>query len=147
MLRVRLDDVAVRPLLASLEDEYEIRYGSGDELATTETAEFDPPDGAFLVVLDAAGRTIAGGGFRRFSHEACEVKRMWTSPAHRRRGLAARVLAELEDIARSAGYERVVLETGPAQPEAHTLYRTRGYTTMPTFGRYSLATAYEKPLA
>jgi GNAT superfamily N-acetyltransferase len=144
--RVSLDAAAVRPLLAALEDEYEIRYGPGDELTMTHPAEFEPPDGAFIVLLDAAGVTVAGGGFRRFSDDACEVKRMWTSPAHRRQGLAARVLGELEDLARSVGYQRVVLETGPAQPEAHTLYRTRGYAVMPTFGRYTLATAYEKSL-
>lgn len=145
--RVRLDDPAVEPLLAALGDEYEIRYGANDELTTTHAAEFDPPDGTFLVVLDASGRTIAGGGFRRFSDDTCEVKRMWTSAAHRRQGLATTVLAELEAIARNAGYERVVLETGPAQPEAHTLYRTRGYTVTPIFGRYTLATAYEKALS
>jgi GNAT superfamily N-acetyltransferase len=144
--RVRLDDPAVEPLLTALGDEYEIRYGANDELATTHTTEFDPPDGAFLVVVDGAGRTIAGGGFRRFSEDACEVKRMWTSAAHRRQGLATTVLAELEAIARTAGYQRVVLETGPAQPEAHTLYRTRGDTVTPIFGRYTLATAYQKPL-
>lgn len=71
---------------------------------------------------------------------------MWTDPALRRQGLASAVLAALEDAARSAGYRRVILETGPEQPEAHALYLRRGYLTAPNLGRYATATAYEKLL-
>jgi GNAT superfamily N-acetyltransferase len=146
MQPVGLDDPAARALLTALADEYASRYGSDEEMATTTAAEFEPPHGLFLVLFDEGGNAVAGGGFRRHAPDACEVKRMWTAATHRRRGLASQVLAALEDEARSAGYRRVILETGPEQPEAHAMYRNRGYATAPNLGRYADATAYEKAL-
>jgi GNAT superfamily N-acetyltransferase len=133
-------------LLDALGDEYEIRYGSREEMASTDSWDFQPPDGVFLVVLDDDRRTVAGGGYRRHAPDACEIKRMWTHPTLRRQGLASLVLAALEDAARAAGYRRVILETGPEQPEAHALYVQRGYSKTQNLGRYALATAYAKVL-
>jgi predicted GNAT superfamily acetyltransferase len=55
---------------------------------------------------------------------------MWTAAAHRRRGLARRVLAELEDRAAARGYTRMYLTTGPRQPEAKALYLAAGWTPL-----------------
>lgn len=57
-------------------------------------------------------------------------------PAHRRRGLAGAVLAELERSAAADGCARTVLETGDQQPEAIAFYRDAGYTDIPRFGVY-----------
>jgi ribosomal protein S18 acetylase RimI-like enzyme len=46
------------------------------------------------------------------------------------------VLQELEDIARRLGATRIVLETGPRQPEALALYRRAGFAEIPLFGDY-----------
>ena len=56
-----------------------------------------------------------------------EFKRVWTHSAHRRRGLARFVLAELEALAARRGYRKVYLTTGPRQPEAKHLYLNTGY--------------------
>ena len=143
---VRYTDPLVAPLLAGLADEYLQRYGPYDLLSDTEPAEFDPPGGVFVVALDEDGTTVAGGGLRRVDATTCEVKRMWTAPTQRRHGLAARVLTALEDTARNAGYERLVLETGPAQPEAAALYRGRGYREVSVFGPHDDALAFELAL-
>ena len=58
------------------------------------------------------------------------MKRIWTHSAHRRRGLARRVLAELERAAGAHGYRRIYLTTGPRQPEARGLYLATGYTPL-----------------
>jgi len=144
--QVRLSDPTVAPLLAGLAAEYEQRYGPGDEMALAHPDEFDPPTGAFVVLLDD-GQTVAGGGIRRRQHDTCEVKRMWTSPGYRRRGLASTVLAALEDVARRLGYTRVQLETGPSQPEAIAMYGHLGYRAIPPFGPYLEAFAFERDLA
>ncbi|MFZ0171896.1 MAG: hypothetical protein WAL04_09475, partial [Acidimicrobiales bacterium] len=60
--RVRFDDEAVSPLLVGLGEEYAARYGAIDELKHTTVEEFEPPDGAFFVVV-VDGETVAGGGF------------------------------------------------------------------------------------
>jgi GNAT superfamily N-acetyltransferase len=138
---VRLSDPVVAPLLAALEQEYLTRYGAGDEMRWTTADEFDPPAGRFLVLLDD-GITAAGGGFRYHSDGTCEVKRMWTHPDYRRRGLADRILTSLEEQAAHAGYRRLVLETGPRQPEAAAMYERRGYERIGVYGRYPEALAF-----
>jgi len=143
--QVRLSDPRVVPLLEGLAEEYERRYGPGDEMASVQDQEFEPPDGEFLVLLEN-GLVLAGGGIRRFSRDTCEVKRMWTAPDHRRKGYASAVLDALEQEAKNRGYAHLRLETGPAQPEARTLYDRRGYSRIPTYGRYEHATAFEHPL-
>ena len=143
--QVALTDAAVAPLLRALEVEYHTRYGGNDELGQTGPSDFAPPEGAFLVLLDG-DVTAAGGGYRAHGPGVCEVKRMWTHPDYRRRGLAVRVLDALEELAESAGYVRLVLETGPAQPEAVALYEHRGYDRIPVYGRYPDAIAFATAL-
>jgi GNAT superfamily N-acetyltransferase len=138
---VRLSDPTVAPLLAGLDEEYRSRYGSNDELGRTQVSDFDPPEGTFVVLLDRKV-TAAGGGFRAHTGDVCEIKRMWTNPAYRRRGLGARVLDALEEAARAAGYNRLILETGPRQPEAAALYQQRGYMSIPPYGHYPEALAF-----
>lgn len=139
---VRLNDLEAAPLLAGLRAEYLQRYGDFDVLADATTAEFDAPDGAFVVLL-LDGETVAGGGLRRLGAHCAEVKRMWTAPLHRRQGLARTVLVALEDVARELSYTRIRLETGPAQPEAVALYLSLGYQQIPVYGDYELAVAFE----
>ncbi|MEB0268073.1 GNAT family N-acetyltransferase, partial [Cryobacterium sp. 10I5] len=84
---------------------------------------------------------------RRFDAGTAEVKRLWTSPDHRRKGYAAAVLGALEDLARELGYSRLRLETGYKQPEALAMYRSLGYTEIGNYGVYEHATGFERTLA
>jgi len=142
MRQVRLSDEEAAPLLDGLSQEYDARYGANVEMTRASTDEFDPPSGLFLVLMDGP-LTVCGGGFRRHDQATCEVKRMWTHPDYRRRGLATRVLGALEHAAREAGYSRLILETGPNQPEAETLYVNRGYRRTEFYGYYPEARAFE----
>ena len=133
VLNLPMHDPRVRPLLDELAVEYDSRYGdlfgrgaAADELNRYPASEFKGPGGALLVVQEN-GESIAGGAFRRYNNETAEFKRIWTHSAHRRRGLARFVLAELESLAARRGYRRVFLTTGPRQPEAKHLYLTSGY--------------------
>lgn len=146
MRPARLDDAQVEPLLAGLTQEYETRYGESGEMTRASTDEFDPPSGLFIVVMDGP-ITVAGGGFRRYDATTCEVKRMWTHPSYRRRGLAARVLKALEDAAREVGYSSLILETGPRQPEAEALYASLGYRRIEYYGQYPEAKAFSLELS
>lgn len=132
---VGANDPLAQPVLTELAREYDERYGSFfGESASVEIhrypAElFAAPSGAFVVLL-RDGVPIAGGAFKRFDERTSELKRIWTSAEHRRRGLARRVVAELEDESRRRGYDRVFLTTGPRQPEAKELYLRTGYTPL-----------------
>ncbi|MFR9721813.1 GNAT family N-acetyltransferase [Streptomyces sp. MS19] len=128
---VRLSDPLCGPMLRDLEREYVTRYGpvASDEMARYPDAEFAPPDGLLLLLL-RDGEAVAGGAYRRYDGRTAELKRIWTHAAHRRRGLARRVVEELERAAAVRGYRRVYLTTGPRQPEARGLYLAAGYTPL-----------------
>ena len=128
--RVRVGDPRLQPLLADLIVEYGTRYGRpspNSQLTEVPASDFVEPFGAF-VILEEDGVTVAGGAIRRYDPQTAEVKRVWTSHRHRRRGLARRVMAELESAAAELGYRRIHLTTGPRQPEARSLYLAAGYT-------------------
>ncbi|WP_438488731.1 GNAT family N-acetyltransferase [Streptomyces sp. S186] len=120
-------DPLARPLLDELTHEYTTRYGRPVDLNREyPAAEFAPPAGAFLLLLED-GVPVAGGAYRRHGPDTAELKRIWTHHAHRRRGLARRVLTALEQHAAARGYTRIHLTTGPRQPEARGLYLAAGY--------------------
>ncbi|MCB5909875.1 GNAT family N-acetyltransferase [Streptomyces pinistramenti] len=121
-------DPLARPLLDELTHEYRTRYGHPVDLSQEYPAEeFTPPHGGAFLLLMADGVPVAGGAFRRYDLRTAELKRIWTHSAHRRRGLARRVLDALEREAAARGYTRVCLTTGPRQPEARGLYLAAGY--------------------
>jgi SsuE family FMN reductase len=129
-LRVAVGDPRLAPLLADLVVEYGTRYGRpspNTQLTEVPASDFAEPNGVFII-LRQHGETIAGGALRRYDPQTAEVKRVWTSHRHRRRGLARRVMAELESAAVDLGYRRIHLTTGPRQPEAQNLYLASGYT-------------------
>ncbi|MFC9647370.1 MULTISPECIES: GNAT family N-acetyltransferase [unclassified Streptomyces] len=130
-LSASVSDPLTQPMLRELGHEYSTRYGKDahGELARYPAEEFDPPHGILLLLLEH-GEPISGGAFRRYDDTTAELKRIWTHSAHRRRGLAKRVVAELERVARVRGYGRVYLTTGPRQPEARGLYLAAGYTPL-----------------
>lgn len=135
VVRVHPRDEVAAPLFAELTVEYSTRYGDlfggvASEMTRFPAEEFLPPDGELVLILED-GAAVAGGAFRRHQDPGtAEVKRMWTSSAHRRRGLARRVLAELEQRAAARGYTRMYLTTGPRQPEAKSLYLAAGWTPL-----------------
>ncbi|WCO65360.1 GNAT family N-acetyltransferase [Iamia majanohamensis] len=97
-----------------------------------------PPAGRFLVArLD--GVAVGCGALRPLPggpSDVAEVKRMFTAPVARGRGVARVLLAHLEEAAAELGYRTVVLETGLAQPEAIALYRSAGWELMAPYGEY-----------
>ncbi|RQX25706.1 GNAT family N-acetyltransferase [Micromonospora chalcea] len=127
---------AIALIPAALADRGARSGGSGDD-TPVDAAEFTPPDGAFLVAyLD--GRPVGCGGWRSHGEDGdtAELKRMYTDPAARGRGVARAVLGAVERSARDHGRKRIVLECGDKQPEAIAMYTSSGYERIPNFGYY-----------
>lgn len=127
LVRVRQGDALARTVLSELAIEYSHRYGGTScTWFSTLTKQSSDDDGVFLVVV-ADGVAIAGGAYRPVDEQTVELERIWTASKFRRQGLVRRMLADLETDIADHGYRRVVLTTGPRQPEAHGLYRGAGY--------------------
>jgi GNAT superfamily N-acetyltransferase len=119
----------VEAMLAEIGNLYDPGLGPITE-ATPD--ELSPPGGGF-VVLEEAGRPVAGGGVRRLDGRACEIKRMYVVPEARGRGLGVLLLRALEDLARDLGYAVARLDTGAKQPGARRMYERAGYAAVPDY--------------
>lgn len=152
----RYDSTDAQLLVELVQQEYVVRYGGRDG-AVVDPEHFTPPHGLFVVAYDGDD-PVAIGGWRRHEPTAygglpgqtpAEIKRMYVAAPVRGRGVGRAVLAYLEDTARAAGADWLVLETGQRQPEALALYRSSGYVEVPHFGTYAdarLAVHLGKPL-
>lgn len=94
----------------------------------SDVAAMGPPNGAFLVLVDATDEVAACGGVQQLEAGTAEVKRMWVAPAWRGRGVGARMLSALENRAVELGHDRVVLDTNSSLTPAITMYEHAGYT-------------------
>lgn len=127
------DDPRAQPLVDELSREYDERYGLNDgipssvELSRYPAELFTAAHGGVFLLVQVGDEIVAGGAFRRADATTVEIKRIWTSSAHRRRGYARLVMAELEREASARGYTRSTLTTGARQPEAVALYLDLGY--------------------
>jgi putative acetyltransferase len=80
---------------------------------------------------------VGCGAIKPYSHSIAEVKRMWTSPEVRGRGIAKMVLAELENWSKELTFNSCILETGIKQVEAISLYYSYGYSLIENYGQYA----------
>lgn len=87
-----------------------------------------------LVYIDEI--PLGCGAIKEYSLTDAEVKRMYTKPEFRGKGVASKILLELEHWARELNYDKCILETGKRQPEAIALYKNRGYKIIRNYGQY-----------
>ena len=80
---------------------------------------------------------VGCGAIKSFDNETMEVKRMYVFPTQRGKGIASKILNELEQWAKELGYTKCVLETGINQPEALSLYNKSGFKRIPNYGQYA----------
>src|SRR5690606_9942243 len=100
------------------------------------------------VVVRIDGAAAAGGSVRDLSGAddgvggvhpvgTGEVKRVFVAPEHRRKGLGRLVMDALEQGGRTAGLDRLVLETGLEQPESMAMYERLGFEPVPKYGKFA----------
>jgi putative acetyltransferase len=99
---------------------------------------FEPSVRFFVARLD--GLAVGCGGVAVFEDYA-EIKRMYTRPVARGRGVAKALLRRIEDEARRANKSVLRLETGTYQREAVGLYKRMGFRPRDPFGPYEMMPA------
>lgn len=120
-------------LVGLLDAELAIRDGD-DHAFYSQFNKIDKIKYCVIIYLD--GTPCACGAIRALDGTDIEVKRMFVHPAYRNKGLATKVLKELEIWAAELGYQQCILETGINQPEAIALYEKCGYHRIPNYGQY-----------
>lgn len=94
--------------------------------------------GVHFLVAYRDGAPIGCGGYATLAGPPRygELKRIFVTKAARGQRLAERIVAGLEDAARTDGLPCIRLETGLASPEAIRLYERLGYAHIGPFGSY-----------
>ena len=91
----------------------------------------------YVVVAYENGKPMGCAAMKEYSPGTMEIKRMYTLSGSRGKGIASKVLTELETWATELSCEKCILETGKRQPEAIGLYKKNGYKPIPNYGQYA----------
>ncbi len=132
-IRTDSDNIDFLALVKELDQDLAIRDGSDRVFYN----QFNRLDAIKNVIVAYVNDIPAGcGAVKKYSHDTMEVKRMFTPSHLRGKGIASKVLAELEQWTLEMGYTKCILETGKRQPEAIALYKKNGYKLIPNYGQY-----------
>jgi ribosomal protein S18 acetylase RimI-like enzyme len=98
-----------------------------DEEVEQLPGKYAPPSGALLLAWED-GVPLGCVALRPQEPPAiAELKRLYFRPAARGRGIWKRMLLDIFDRARAAGYKRIRLDTLPSMTEAQRIYRAMGF--------------------
>jgi GNAT superfamily N-acetyltransferase len=143
------DSAEARDLISALDAELGALYPPEQRFGPNFKAkQIEGGRGTFLVARDA-GRAVGCGAIRLLDPTTAEVKRMYSEPALRGKGVGRAVLVALEATAIRLGVERLVLETGVHQHAAIALYKSAGFVQVDCWGEYAASptsVCYEKHL-
>lgn len=91
----------------------------------------------------------ACGAFKPFSEDTVEIKRMFTHPEFRKKGIGSAIVKELENWAAELNFKKAVLETSRDLKNAISVYEKSGFNRIPNYGQYigvEQSVCYEKAL-
>lgn len=135
-----------RDLVQLLDADLAVRNGE-DQAFYNQFNNIDVIKNCIVVYVDET--PAACGAFKKFADDTIEIKRMYTHPDFRKRGLATAIVKELEKWAKELNYKKAVLETSLEQNEALSVYEKSGYIRIPNYGQYigvEKSVCYEKIL-
>ncbi len=93
----------------------------------------------YVVLFYDRDQAVACGAIKAYNADTMEIKRMYTLPAYRGKGIAGQILEALENWALALGYHRCILETGVNQEKAIHRYEKSGYQRITRYGQYANA--------
>lgn len=79
---------------------------------------------------------VGCAGFKRYDDQSAELKRVFVREEYRGKGIAGKMLENLEEEAGKKGYSYLILETGKHLTAAIALYKNHGYAVIPNYGPY-----------
>jgi putative acetyltransferase len=139
LLEIRVDDLSGREIAVLLREHLENMYelSPPESVHAMDIERLRSPDITFWSAWDG-GDLLGCGALKELDGQTGEVKSMRTVSAHRRKGVASKILDTIIEEARRRGYTRLNLETGSEQAfaPAQALYERYGFTYRGPFGEY-----------
>ncbi len=133
IVRTNSESPDFRQLVILLDAELRVRDGEEHSFY----AQFNKIDSLQEVVVAYSDQIAVGcGAIKAYAERTAEVKRMFVRPENRGKGVAGKILQELEAWAKELNFNEGILETGFKQPEAIALYKKSGYEVIPNYGQY-----------
>lgn len=111
--------------------------------------EYSEPKGSIFVVEESKSVFVGCIALRPYSNEVAEIKRLYIQPSSQGRGYGILLLERALDMAKAAGYKKVILDTLPTMERARNLYRVFGFTQIGAYYNNPLDDVeyYEKVLS
>jgi ribosomal protein S18 acetylase RimI-like enzyme len=131
---IRLATAADAPVIADMSRQY-IEHGLGwSWIPTRITAAIH--DQSTNVVIIGQAENVAGFGIMHYGEHTAHLALLAVHPQQRQRGIAASLLAWLEQCADTAGIERIRVEARSDNPAAMAFYQKHGYTQVDRLAKY-----------
>ncbi len=144
--RTDSSNIDFQNLVKLLDADLAIRNGD-DHAFYDQFNKIDAIKNCIVIYIDEI--PAACGAFKKIEDNMVEIKRMYTNPNFRKRGLATAIVKELEIWAKELNYKKAVLESSLEQNEALSVYEKSGYARIPNYGQYigiDKSVCYEKIL-
>lgn len=78
-----------------------------------------------VIIIYENHQAVGCGAMKKYDDNTMEIKRMYVPLGNRGKGIATKVLQELEIWAKELGYKKCILETGNKMSEAISLYKKK----------------------
>ncbi|WP_209391448.1 GNAT family N-acetyltransferase [Chryseobacterium sp. RR2-3-20] len=90
-----------------------------------------------VVVAYDSDQPVGCGAMKEYEEGIMEIKRMFVPIEKRGKGIAGKILTELQVWAKELGYKKCVLETGDKMIEAISLYKKNNFCIIKNYGQYA----------
>jgi putative acetyltransferase len=132
--RTNSDDLDFQKLVFELDKDLAIKNGKTNDFF----AQYNKIDLIKNVVIVYETDTAVGcGAMKEYEDGIMEIKRMFVPIEKRGKGIAGRILIELQVWAKELGYRKCVLETRDKMIEAIGLYKKNNFKIIPNYGQYA----------
>ena len=132
--RTNSDNLDFQKLIIELDKDLAIKNGEiNDYFAQFNTIDLIKN----VVVAYEANKPIGCGAIKEYGNGVIEIKRMYVPAEMRGKGIAGKILIELQYWAKELGYSKCILETGDKMIEAIGLYKKNNFVVIPNYGQYS----------
>lgn len=127
LVEVPADDPDLRHCVGRYYAELAQRFDTGFDPGSAAYAGVPADDAVRAIVARLGGAAVGCGMVRLLDTATAEVKRVWTDPSARGRGVAGAIMDRLEALARDIGAAAIRLDTNRSLVEARAFYLRRGY--------------------